>query len=207
MFVRAYLRASTNQQDAERAKAYLQEFASQQGVTIASFYAENESGTKLDRPELKRLISDCQPGDVILIEQVDRLTRLNLEDWTALKATLASKQLKIVSPELPLSFTFLKPVADTDDFQHRMQIALTEMMLDMLSAIARKDYADRRRRADQGIAKAKAEGKFSGRPEDVALHAKIKSLLEKEHSYSDIQELLKCSRATIAKVARSLKEQ
>ncbi len=34
----------------------------------------------------------------------------------------------------------------------------------MLSAIARKDYDDRRRRQMQGIAKAKMEGKYRGRP-------------------------------------------
>jgi len=35
------------------------------------------------------------------------------------------------------------------------------MMLDMLAAIARKDYEDRRNRQMQGIARAKAEGKYS----------------------------------------------
>lgn len=31
----------------------------------------------MNRPELIRLLSDAEPGDVILIEQVDRLTRLD----------------------------------------------------------------------------------------------------------------------------------
>jgi DNA invertase Pin-like site-specific DNA recombinase len=44
--------------------------------------------------------------------------------------------------------------------------ALNAMRLDMLAAIARKDYYDRRRRQWQGIAKAKTEGKYRGRPED-----------------------------------------
>jgi DNA invertase Pin-like site-specific DNA recombinase len=44
--------------------------------------------------------------------------------------------------------------------------ALNAMRLDMLAAIARKDYYDRRRRQMQGIAKAKTEGKYRGRPED-----------------------------------------
>jgi DNA invertase Pin-like site-specific DNA recombinase len=37
----------------------------------------------------------------------------------------------------------------------------------MLAAIARKDYEDRRRRQMQGQAKAKAEGKYVGRPENI----------------------------------------
>ena len=50
-----------------------------------------------------------------------------------------------------------------DDFTGRMFSALNSMMLDMLAAVARKDYDDRRRRQAQVIAKAKAEGK-SGAP-------------------------------------------
>jgi DNA invertase Pin-like site-specific DNA recombinase len=42
------------------------------------------------------------------------------------------------------------------------------MPLDMLAAVARKDYFDRRRRQAQGQAKAKAEGRYKGRPEDGA---------------------------------------
>jgi DNA invertase Pin-like site-specific DNA recombinase len=79
MLVRAYLRASTTAQDATRAKADLVRFAGERGLKIAASYIENESGASLARPELFRLLSDCHPGDVLLVEQVDRLSRLNAE--------------------------------------------------------------------------------------------------------------------------------
>ena len=72
MFIRAYLRASTSEQDASRAKSALDVFAAEHGLRIAARYVENESGAKLHRPELFRLLSDCEPGDVLLVEQVDR---------------------------------------------------------------------------------------------------------------------------------------
>src|SRR5215207_4220582 len=50
-------------------------------VRIAAYYIENESGAKLARPELFRLLSDARPGDVLLVEQVDRLSRLTASDW------------------------------------------------------------------------------------------------------------------------------
>ena len=57
--IRAYLRASTKEQDAKRAKDELQEFIERyDNCVIASFYIENESGTKQSRPELERLIFD-----------------------------------------------------------------------------------------------------------------------------------------------------
>jgi DNA invertase Pin-like site-specific DNA recombinase len=72
MFIRSYLRASTNEQDATRAKDQLRAFAAERGLTVAAWYTENESGATLARPELFRLIGDAQPGDVLLVEQVDR---------------------------------------------------------------------------------------------------------------------------------------
>lgn len=47
MFVRAYLRASTSDQDATRARAQLDVFAEDRGLKMAAAYVENESGTTL----------------------------------------------------------------------------------------------------------------------------------------------------------------
>ncbi|KAI85523.1 recombinase family protein, partial [Klebsiella pneumoniae] len=81
MFVFGYLRASTSEQDASRAKNVLKAFANQHGHRIAGWYIDNVSGTTMNRPELIRLLGDAEPGDVILIEQVDRLTRLDDAGW------------------------------------------------------------------------------------------------------------------------------
>jgi DNA invertase Pin-like site-specific DNA recombinase len=157
MFVRAYLRASTLEQDANRASSQLQSFAAERGLTIAAWYVENESGAKLARPELFRLLADAHPGDILLVEQVDRLSRLTAEDW------------------------------------------------ERLAAVARNDYVDRRRRQAQGQAKAMAEGRYKGRPEDVDRNAGIRRMLASKQSWGAIQSVTGCSRATIAKVAKRLK--
>ena len=47
MFIRAYLRASTKEQDTKRVKAELVQFALEHGHKIAAFYVENESGSTL----------------------------------------------------------------------------------------------------------------------------------------------------------------
>ena len=104
MFVRAYLRASTDEQDANRARNQLKAFAAERGLKVASWYVENESGAKLARPELFRLLNDSSPGDILLIEQVDRLSRLNAADWEALRAELATRKVRIVALDLPTSW-------------------------------------------------------------------------------------------------------
>jgi DNA invertase Pin-like site-specific DNA recombinase len=199
-FIRAYLRASTNEQDAARARAQVEAFAASRAMQIAAWYIENESGAKLARPELLRLLSDSHPGDVLLVEQVDRLSRLNTADWDRLKVELASRKVRVVALDLPTSWVMA--TGKVDDFTARMFDAINGMMLDMLAAVARKDYEDRRRRQMQGQAKAKAEGKYVGRPENKRRNARIAAMLKAGTSYSDIQEATGCSRATVAKIAK-----
>lgn len=199
MHARAYLRASTDQQDATRAREQVEAFAAERGLVIVGTYVENESGAKLARPELFRLISDCRPGDVLLIEQVDRLSRLTAADWQKLRADLDSRQIRVVALDLPTSWQLAAP---GDEFTGRMLSALNAMMLDMLAAVARKDYDDRRRRQAQGQEKAKAAGRYKGRPENVARNASIDGLLRKGISWTSIQDATGCSRSTIAKLAK-----
>lgn len=203
MFIRAYLRASTKEQNAERARESLIQFAAQHGQRIAAFYIENVSGATLHRPELMRLIAESGEGDIVLVEQIDRLARLKQSDWDTLKQKLASKRLAIVSPELPTSWLALQQHSETD-FTGAILQAVNAMMLDMLAAVARKDYDDRRRRQSQGIAKAQSDGKYNGRQPDLKRHQHIASLLKTGHSYSDIQDMLGCSRHLIATISKNI---
>jgi DNA invertase Pin-like site-specific DNA recombinase len=200
MFVRAYLRASTSEQDASRAKEQLKAFAAERRLKIAACYVENESGAKLARPELFRLIAASHPGDILLVEQVDRLSRLTAEDWERLKSELTSRRVRVVALDLPTSWMMATNAGD--EFTGRMFEAINGMLLDVLAAVARKDYVDRRRRQAQGQAKAKSEGKYKGRPEDTDRNDGIARMLTSGQSWSSIQAIAGCGRATIAKIAK-----
>ena len=196
MFVRAYLRASTEEQNANRAREQIQQFASERGLTIAAYYVENESGASLKRPELFRLLNDSQSGDVLLIEQVDRLSRLNDSDWEALKREINVRGVRIVALDLPTSWQSI----NSDETTSRIMSAVNNMLLDMLAAIARKDYTDRRRRQSQGIATAKSNGLYKGRQEDTKRNSAIADMLSKGVKWSDIQEATGCSRSTLSRL-------
>src|SRR6478672_8312314 len=128
MLARAYLRASTSEQDATRARNQVEAFAAERGLRIAGFYLENESGATLARPELFRLLSDSRPGDVLLVEQVDRLSRLNDADWRKLRAELDTRQLRVLALDLPTSWQL---ACEGDEFTGRILFALNSLMLDM----------------------------------------------------------------------------
>ena len=197
MLIRAYLRASTTEQDANRAKNELREFITGFNKRMAGYYIENQSGTKLERPELNKLIEDSETGDVVLIEKMDRLTRLPWGEWKTLKARIMAKGLVIVVVDQLMTHAVF-----SSGEQNSITLALTEFMLDLGAAMARDDYETRHKRQAQGIAKAKAEGKYRGRQPNVALHHDILDQLTLGRSYSQIQEKLGCSRATIAKVVK-----
>ena len=196
MRIYGYLRASTDKQNANRAKSSLEKFAQDLNHRVSAWFIENESGAKLKRPELFRLLEIAHQGDVLLIEQVDRISRLNAEDWESLKALITTKGIRIVALDLPTSHQFM--TQSTDEFTQRMLSAINAMLLDMLAAVSRKDYEDRRRRQLQGIQTAKDNGKYRGRQVNQKLHNNIAALLQAGKSYGAIVELLGCSRSTIS---------
>jgi DNA invertase Pin-like site-specific DNA recombinase len=203
MFVRAYLRASTDEQDANRARDQLNAFAAERSLTIAAWYVENESGTKLARPELFRLLQDSRPGDVLLIHE---------EAWEVQPVALRHQtgELEMIVPAQGglLRSTCRRAVATTgngDEFTARMFDAINgHVAREALAAVARKDYDDRRRRQMQGQAKAMAAGLYRGRPEDAERLASIAQLLKAGLSYTAVQNATGCSRGTVAKVARRI---
>ncbi|OTA16243.1 serine recombinase [Xenorhabdus vietnamensis] len=139
MYIHGYLRASTKEQDALRAKNRMKAFVEEKGFRLASWYHENVSGASLQRPELLRLLDAAAPGDIILIEQGDRLSRLDEAGWQKLKHLIQEKHLVVVSLDLPTSHMALTASAG-NEFTHAMLKAINGMMLDMLAAIAWKDY-------------------------------------------------------------------
>jgi DNA invertase Pin-like site-specific DNA recombinase len=79
------------------------------------------------------LLEDCHTGDVLLVEQVDRLSRLNGDDWERLKAEVKARKVPVVALDLPTSWHM---AAKTDEFTSRMFEAINDMLLDMLAAVA-----------------------------------------------------------------------
>lgn len=203
MFIRAYLRASTDEQDAGRARDSLERFVQDQNKAIACEYIENASGAASDRPELLRLLKDARKGDVLLVESIDRLSRLPVDDWNKLKSAIDAKGLRIVALDLPTSHQGLRDTKG-DEFTNRMLSAINSMLVEMMAAIARKDYEQRRERQAQGIQKAKAAGKYQGRPVDKALHERIKELLEAGLGIRATARHANCSTTTVLRVRDGL---
>ncbi|MDH5931562.1 recombinase family protein [Vibrio splendidus] len=159
-----YLRASTSEQDANRARTYLGRFADEQKVTVDEYFVENASGRDFERPILNQMIDIAKNGDTILVEQLDRLTRLSSDDWERLKNKLVKSGVSIVAVDIPTSYQLLKKSDSvSDELTSIIFKKINELLFDVLAAIASKDYEDRRRRQAEGIEKAKRDGKYKGK--------------------------------------------
>ena len=197
MTVRIYVRASTKDQDAERALDSLKEFASTiNGVTVE--YVENESGTKLDRPVLNKLLADAENGDTLLVESVDRLSRLKQEEFEVLKGRIKEKGLKLVVADLPTTHVLL----NTDDtITSSILNLVNNLLIDLLATMARLDNEKRIERIKQGL--ERSGYKPSGKKANTAKHERIKQLLDTGHMTKE--EIAKAVDVGVATVYRVLK--
>ncbi|HHU4046236.1 TPA: recombinase family protein [Enterobacter cloacae] len=142
-------------------------------------------------PQLKK-------ATFLLVESIDRLTRLPAAQYEALIARIAERGLRVVVMDLPTFHKALK--AEPND---RIIDLINSLMMDIAAHYSHEDYTKRRQRHAQGIAKAKAENKYKGRPADSNLRNKIESYLAKGvNTYAEIAKLCDYSVGMVAKVKK-----
>lgn len=198
-----YLRASTKDQDANRAKVAMEQFAAEKGLVIAGVYAENISGTKLNRPELIRLLNTAQPADVLLVESVDRLSRLSQADWDTLKTTIKTKGLRLVVADLPTSHKMI----EGDSIDGAIMRVINDMLIELMATMARLDQEKRVERIRQGLSNKRAaepEWKPTGKGRNQAKWNKVADLLKRNGN--TIEEVAKIADVGVATVYRIKKE-
>lgn len=193
MTVRIYVRASTKDQDAERALNDLVTFSKGYSNTHIA-YVENYSGTKLDRPELNRLLDEADQGDILLVESVDRLSRLSQDDFSTLKQRIKDKGLRLVVADLPTTH------AQQDGMTGDILRVVNNMLIDLLATMAKLDNDKRRERIKQGLERSGYVP--TGKKADTAKHDKIKELNAKGLTKEEIAKLAECGIATVYRVLK-----
>ncbi|OTG93229.1 recombinase family protein [Acinetobacter sp. ANC 4973] len=196
MTIRIYVRASTKDQDAERALEDLKQFANEITDTAIE-YVENESGTKLERPILNKLLNESENGDTLLVESVDRLSRLSQSDFDVLKGRIKEKGLKLIVADLPTTHVLM----NTDDTITASILSLiNNLLIDLLATMARLDNDKRIERIKQGL--ARSGYKPTGKKADTNKHDRIKELNDKNLTKEEIAKAVGCGVATVYRVLK-----
>lgn len=198
-----YLRASTKDQDALRARASLEAFVAEKGLTVAGVYSENVSGTTLDRPELMRLLDTAQAGECIVCESVDRLSRLSQSDWEALKVKIKAKGLRLVIADLPTTHMLIEDKGMTGQIME----VINSMLLDLMATMARLDQEKRVERIKQGLENKRLTDPSwtpKGKGKNVEKWTKVQMLMSRHPTMSaaDIAKLADVGVATVYRIKR-----
>ena len=139
-----YVRVSTEEQNTARQEIMLRELG------VDELFVDRASGKNADRPELNRMMNYVRRGDTVIVESISRFAR-NTRDLLDLVEQLTAKQVEFVSRKEPIDTT-----TPTGKF-----------MLTVFAAVAEleREYILQRQR--EGIAIAKQQGKYRGRPPKV----------------------------------------
>lgn len=133
-----YIRVSTEEQNTARQETQMKD--------LDKLFIEKVSGKSTQRPELKKMMEYIREGDTVVVESISRFAR-NTKDLLALVEELTQKGIAFVS---------LKESIDTATPQG-------QFMLTVFGAMAQLERDCILQRQREGIAIAKAEGKYKGR--------------------------------------------
>ena len=171
-----YARVSTADQNLDRQTDALKNYK------VDKIFCEKISGTKKNRPELDKLLSEVSSGDTIVIESLSRLGR-SVKNLAELMEFFNENNIRLVS---------LKETIDTTSSTGRLLFTI----ISSLSQFERDVLAER---TSEGLKAARARGRFGGRPktESEKLNMAIAMYKTKEYSITEITELTGVSKSTL----------
>ena len=150
-----YCRVSTAHQNESRQV----ELAERLGIEKENIYVDKASGKNTERKALKEMLAFVRKGDTVYCESISRIAR-NTKDLLCIVEELQKKQVEFVS---------MKEDIDTSKPSGKF-------MLTLFAALAEMERESILEKQAEGIAIAKADGKYKGRKPkeyDKALFAKM----------------------------------
>lgn len=147
-----YIRVSSKDQNEERQLIALRS----KGVKGENIFIDKKSGKDFDRPQYKELVKKVKPGDLLMIQSIDRLGRDYEEVQNQWRVLTKEKEVDICVIDMPL--------LDTRQGKDLLGTFIADLVLQILSFVAQNEREYIRKRQAEGIAAAKAKGVKFGRP-------------------------------------------
>lgn len=144
-----YARVSTVDQNEARQMEALREDG------VDRIYMDKKSGKDFNRPEYQKMITSLQKGDVLVIHSIDRLGRNYEEIITEWRKITKEIEADIIVQDMPL--------LNTTQNKDLTGTLIADIVLQLLSYVAQRERENIRQRQKEGIAIAKAQGKYKGR--------------------------------------------
>lgn len=149
-----YVRVSSKSQNPDRQIQAIKEF--EENIKNEDIYIDKQTGKDFDRDNYQKLKVQLRKGDTLIVKELDRLGR-NKQMIKDELNELSSKGVKIKI--LNISTTLI----DLPEENSWVMDMVNNILLEVLGAIAEEERTNVRKRQSEGIAIAKAEGKYKGR--------------------------------------------
>jgi DNA invertase Pin-like site-specific DNA recombinase len=147
---------------------------------------ETASGGRWDRPELQKILKAIQPGDVLVVTKLDRLTRSLSELLQILKRL----------EEREAGFQSLTESIDTTT-------PLGRMLMHILGSFAEFEREMIRERTRAGLKRARDEGRIGGRPKlNPKNRERALAMIDEGKSQSEVAQMMRVHRATICRLVQ-----
>lgn len=181
----AYIRVSTVEQSEGRQLEVMKKY------DIDKTFVEKASGKDVNRPQLKAMLEFAREGDTVYIESFSRLAR-DTKDLLTLVDSMTTKGIKVIS---------LKEGLDSNT-------PTGKLMLTMIGAIATFERDIMLERQREGIALAKAEGKYKGRRAKTLpgnFHELYQRYMSREITKTKLSQLCNVSRPVMDRLLNEYK--
>jgi len=129
------------------------------------------------------------------------------QNWWELKDAIDQRGLRIVAIDLPTShqgFTLASGDEFTDRVLSAINYMMIDMMIDMMAAIARKDYQQRRERQSQGYCQGKSCRRVQRSPSRQDLQKRVRELLSANLGIRATARHANCSTTTVMRIRDEL---
>lgn len=170
-----YIRVSTQDQKLDRQIETLKRY------NLDHIFQDKISGSTMNRPELRKLLSKIKKDDLLMVSSLDRLSR-NSQHLSEILIEIEMKKAKLIALDVP-NFEEVDNL-NTQTFLHAIILELRKYM----AAEERERILERQR---QGIAIAKKKGVYKGRPQLYGTGVKN---LDRQRTYFKVQEMLLAER-------------
>ena len=184
-----YIRVSTKEQNLDRQREALEEYAKNRGLEYNAIFEDKTTGKNFNRPQYNTLLSILKSGDMVVIKELDRLGRNFMETPKELQH-LFEKKINVEILDTPLMHTG----------DEKLDYTINNMLIGFLSYIADKERDKIELRVREGLQVAKDKGIKLGRPE-AKLPQNFKKYYDRWKSNDitaiEFSKLLSVSRATL----------
>lgn len=136
----AYWRVSTNEQNEVRQILAFEAC----GEKIDRVFGDKLSGKNTDRPEYQKMISYLQPGDLVIIKSIDRLSRKYADIAEEWQRITKEKGADILVLEM-------RDLLDTRKGKELIGTLISDIVVKLLSYVAETERENIRRRQREGI--------------------------------------------------------